>query len=311
MKQRLYKSKRAKRRARRKGRDPAYSPKKQKFVALSEDRLWMGVTHSPETGNPTTNNTDGGIRFFTFRWNDIRHPIQGSTKSSEGFAKIAPDWEKFYVIGAKARFDFDMREVAPYKLYMITHQNANFWISAGITPDFTTDSLAEGTRAALLAYLERVADKKNMSSHWLQRGDGYNSVGSVSLKYKPKLFDPDRGNILDDDNEEYAVKGERWRAASSSSALGNSQSPTDVDYCSIILVPTSLDYMTAYFATDPNNLGGTLGTVSAVWGRFHLEQIHIAVKNENAPDGRIRAGITDTERTGTLQPSNANPAPAQ
>jgi len=288
----------------RRGLDPAVKPKKKKYLLKFDTDLTFEAAHSTTTGLPTSDDSDGGIKRFTFKWNDCFHPIIGSTAQPDGFADISADFSTFQVIGGRAKFDFDMRECAPYKLYMVTHHNENLWASLEITPDFTSPANAETTRQLLLTYLDKTGDKTNMSSHWLQRGDGYNSIGTISLRYSPKKFDPSRGSVLDDDNLTYATRGNKYVTnLTTGTTAGAPAQPTDKDYCSILLVPTSSEYMAAYYA------GAATSVISFLWGKFRMEQIVVAINSEAST--RIRSDVsTNAEREGTGVGSASVPTPA-
>lgn len=298
------------RRPRRKGIDPSVVTKKRKYLLRTHDSLNFKVVHDELTGLPNDDNVAdngtpayGGIRSFTFKWNDCYHPYLNSTKQPEGFGEISPDYSVFYTIGAKAIFNFDMREVAAYKLYMFTHQNANYWTSLNLTPDFTTAAFSEATRQNLQTILDEKIDKTNSSSHWLQRGDGYNSVGQISLKYSPKKFDPDRGDIVSDENNQYATRGYKWKNSSTAAIANVAASPTDNDYCTILLLPVSTEYTKAYYLTGTGNPSVT----SMVWGKFSLQQIVVGVNTDLSTD--VRRGIGGNSERDAVRTDAANPDP--
>lgn len=301
---------------RRKGTDPSIVSKKKKFVfntSISHfQRVYHQLVGATEPGLPTTNDDvvagaglgDGGIRIFTFHWNDLLQPFPDSpNKHADGFAHIEQDYSQFYTIGAKATFAFDMREVAAYKLYMITTHTNNLWNATDITPNFTTAGNAEVTRKALQNFLDEKADKTNMSSHWLQRGDGYNSVGKISLRYSPRKFDPDRGNILDDENAGYATKGGKYRPVIPGPTIGLADSPDNIDYCHIVFLPVARSYMQAYMG----NPAGSSPIAAMVWGKLFLQQIAVGVNTEASLQTQ-RDIDNDVELPGTVQYSATNPA---
>lgn len=300
---------------RRKGTDPSVVSKKKKFVfntSISHfHRVYHQVVGSPDPGLPETNddayagvgNGDGGIRVFTFAWNDLLSPFPDvPTKQADGFANVEQDYSMFYTIGGKATFAFDMREVAAYKLYMISTHTNNIWSATDITPNFTTAGNAEITRKKLQNYLDEKADKTNMSSHWLQRGDGYNSVGTISLKYSPRKFDPDRGPILDDENNDYATKGGKYRPVIPGPTIGLADSPNNLDYCHVIFLPVARSYMQAYMA----NPAGSPNLAAMVWGKLFLQQIAVGVNTEASLEA-YKDVDADIEVDGKRQFSATNP----
>lgn len=283
MRQRLRRSRKARRIAKKRGEDPSYIPRTKKFHFKTSTPLALSTSHDAVTGYPTTQLDSAGIRTFTVRMNDMLNVWQdGFATPPDGFNHVKDGYTKFYTIGGKVSFNFDMINVAGYKLYMLLHNtvdplsdlregvegpfgSGDEWLGySAAAGAFVNDAAAATWRNQIQTILEEKVSKKLVSTHWLQRGDGYNSVGTISLKYKPHILDPDRGKIMDDDNEVYATLGTFGRQVE--------RAPINVDFISIILIPTA----------DPYNIAFMKNQTAMVWGKVNLSQIVVAINDEDA-----------------------------
>lgn len=294
MKQRIHSRKINRRRAKRKGVNPSIVPRKKKFLFRTQTPLILKNTHDAN-GYPQDSLISGGISSFSVRVNDLKKPWETGTASANGWNHVSSSFLKWYTIGAKVKFNFDMVNVAGYKLYMLLGNYASFeddikygskavpnWTGfTSAAGSFVSETNAKFFRNQIQTALDSRISKKLISSHYLQRGDGYHSVGTLSLKYNPHYLDPDRGSVMDDDNQGYATGG--------NPGIETTASPAAVDYIHIILVPTTDEYNEEFMKS----------TTAMVFGQLYLEQICVAVN----PDTQIamnREISTQVEQTGVF-----------
>lgn len=285
----------------RKGVDPSYTPKKKKFHFKTATDAAISNYYTASLANTRT--TDGGIKYFTVNVNNLANVWNQSVTaiSADGFDHVAPNYNEFYTIGGRVTYSFDMINTAGHKLYMFCSNTDNPIDDLNIATDSTQLAQADPAgqvaqtlyRREVITALEERVSKKLVSTHWLQRGDGYHSIGRISLNYKPHWLDPSRGKLFDDQNGGWATTTTRSGNWDTWNTTINA--PTKRDYIHIILVPVSEQYIEE-FQGD---------ATAMVWGKVHLSQIVIACLSDTAT-AIVGSGIDvqeDIEDVGATPPA--------
>lgn len=264
----------------RKGVDPSYTPKKKKFHFKTATDA--AISNYWTASLPNTRTTDGGIKYLTVNVNNLANVWGQSIAAvpADGFERVASTYNEFYTIGGRVTFSFDMINTAGHKLYMFCSNTDNPIDDLNVATDQAELAQADPLGAAAQAFyrrevvtaLEERVNKKLVSSHWLQRGDGYHSIGKISLNYKPHDLDPSRGKLFDDANGGWATTTSRTGVWDNWTV--NIVQPTKMDYIHLMLVPVAEQYLEEF---QGNN-------TAMVWGKLHLSQIVIACFSDSATE---------------------------
>lgn len=289
--------------AKRMGHDPSYTPRKKKlhFKTAADAALQIGFT----SGFPTSRAIDGGIKYFSININNLKD-VWGSesgNQSADGFFDVATDFNEFFTIGGRVTFSFDMINTAGCKLYMLCSPDSDWTDQLPISTDTATIAAADPGgeiaqkfyRKEIITFLEERVDKKLVAQHWLQRGDGYHSIGKLSLNYKPLWLDPSRGKIFDDSNSDYRTTTLRTGTWDNFSVTANASNKND--YIHIILVPNSDEYNETFQQSD----------TAMVWGKIHVSQIVMASLNDTDSGTLFQGRNIEVQPTDMIPESAAPP----
>lgn len=266
---------RGKRRAHRK-RKGFYNPKFMKakrYIKCTQERDVAMRIDFDANGDPSNQlSNDGGVLAHNLRINNLFNPwgLAGAWTSysdlgPDGFDRIETYYNKAYVWKARVSYAFDMRNCGGCKLYLSqsadTFQN-DHEAYAPYTPA-TTAAEAGSNRDALMKRLEEGLTKSQRTFTILDKGDEI-THSKLTLTYRPKIVDKDRGKVIDDDNDAYAN-------TCSNNGLTTPAGPANSDYVNFVLLPYSDAYNKAFMANQ----------TALVWGKVYITWYVCLVSDEN------------------------------